>query len=287
MCFLFQKEVILSKISQVSLNQNNLVKTGLFASLALSVILLFSFFRIYDKYTTLSKKSKVENEILQNQFNEILLKYDSIQDFKFADSAFLMEHQKKVTVTPAQMELRKRKNLSMEEKIEMLKEAIQLDQVSIYELQEKIELNSESLRQLESDLVESKYEEDKLTVLNINARGVKILSDLYSNARDKKIQQIRVCFTLEGNEFIKAGEKNIMVQVVNPNKQVISVNQTFFEDKGQKFFYTGAVKAMYNKKDTDVCTYVDLEDEKTIKGKYHVNIYYNSIKIGSTIFQYN
>ena len=112
------------------------------------------------------------------------------------------------------------------------------------------------------------------------------MSDLYSKNREGKIQQIRVCFTLEGNEFVRNGNKQLYVQVVNPKNQIISVKDTHLEANNLKLTYSAKTEAMYAKKDLDVCTYVDLEADKTIKGKYIINIYNSFCKIGSTIFEY-
>ena len=40
-------------------------------------------------------------------------------------------------------------------------------------------------------------------------------------------------------------------------------------------------------KDVDICTYVDLEKNKTIKGDYIINVYNEFSKIGTAIFNHN
>jgi hypothetical protein len=143
--------------------------------------------------------------------------------------------------------------------------------------------NLESLKQKEI-----KINADKLSVININARGVKIITDKYSRVSSNvKIQQLRVCFTVEGNEFIKKGEKKFYIQVVNPRNQIISTESTFIELKDVKLIYSAKVEANYTQKDIDICTYVDLEKSKTIKGKYKINVYNEFSKIGTAVFDHN
>ena len=97
----------------------------------------------------------------------------------------------------------------------------------------------------------------------------------------------RPYFTLEENQLIKSGGKTIYVQVVNPKNQIISTGNTSVEsDTNIKLQYSASVNANYQKLDTDVCTYVDLEQKKTIKGKYKINIYHDFVKIGTSIFEY-
>lgn len=257
---------------------------------ALSVGLIFavSYFRMFDKYNNLIKKSNVENQLLQSQLSEILMKYDSLKLIAEESELEIDKADSSSMETKAQKQINLHSNISLNDKIGILKKAIQEDQTETFKLQENIDSNLKTLRDLETEKRElSGFKNQKLTAVNVNARGVKILSDLYTKYHNKNIQQIRVCFTLEGNEFVKKGDKKILIQVINPRKQVVSSENTFFEVNQNKVYYSGSVNAVYNQKDTDVCTYVDLEKDKTLKGKYEVNVFYNNTKIGETIFEYN
>ena len=172
--------------------------------------------------------------------------------------------------------------------IKELKNAIKIDSKEVVALNKKIFSIRKTLNKLESlKQKEVKFKADKLSVININARGVKIISDKYIRLGDKKIQQLRVCFTVEGNEFIKKGEKKFYIQVVNPRNQIISSESTFIELMDVKLIYSAKVEANYTQKDIDICAYVDLEKDKTIKGKYKINVYNEFSKIGTAIFEHN
>ena len=126
----------------------------------------------------------------------------------------------------------------------------------------------------------------KLSAYNINAKGVKIYSDLYKS-NNSQIQQLRVCYTLQRNDVVKSGSRKIYIQVVNPKNQIISKDNSYVEDAlGVRLQFSAISEVNYNKEDTDVCAYVDLEKNKTIKGNYIINIYSDFTKIGSTIFEY-
>lgn len=89
---------------------------------------------------------------------------------------------------------------------------------------------------------------EKLTALNINVKGVKIYSNNYE-LKDNRIQQLRVCFTLEENHLVKSGQKTFYVQVVNPKNQIISSENTSIEsDEKVKLQYSASVDANYQKK---------------------------------------
>lgn len=258
----------------------------------LLLLLVFGYYNICTKYDLLLDQSNTENRLLQNQFDEILKKYDSLSVSLHKEGAKEVESAVKMAVNDAE-EFNAKNNLAsienrvLENQANQLRLKIAQESDNILSIHEEILKDKKVLNRLESYRKnEGKVRHDKLTAINLNVRGVKILSDLYSKTKRKNIQQIRVCFTLEGNEFVRNGNKQLYVQVVNPKNQIISVNNTFVELDNIKLSYSAKTETFYNKRDLDVCTYVDLEDNKTIKGKYIINIYNSFSKIGTTIFEY-
>jgi len=246
-------------------------------------VLIYQLVRNHSVHEEFEKKSKLENIALQNQIDEILGKYDSLKAATDANAytsrPAIGEDLPKVAVED---------DSKVANKIDLLKTSIDKDKDEVIFLTKRISFNTNELKKLS---VDDKKKTDKkihyLSAINVNAKGVKILSDLYASSPEKSIQQIRVCFTLESNEFIAKGDKSIYIQVVNPKNQIISVNNTSLETDETTLTYSEQVTAYFNQKDTDVCTYVNLEKNKTVKGKYLVNIYADFKKIGSTTFEYN
>lgn len=275
----------------MTLNKNNILKVSI---AALTIFVMFSslgYYNVCMKHKAFVEKSETENRLLQNQFDEILKKYDSLN--LTIENAELIEVEEAIKLAIESSNNfedefeEKYQNISLESQIEKLKNKISEDSEEIVAINSRILKNKKTLDQLESiKSNDNRIIHDKLSALNVTARGVKILSDLYSKKRERKIQQIRVCFTLQGNEFIRQGNKDIYVQVVNPKNQIISVEDTSITLNDIKLLYSAKVDAFYNQKDLDVCTYVNLESNKTIKGKYLINIYNSFSKIGSAIFEY-
>lgn len=240
------------------------------SAIILFFILLFfiaNYYKISSEFKTYVESAEIENKVLENQLTEILQKYDSVS-YKYKTDSVKYNHKIK-----------------------------QLDSVNLL----KTNLLANSFLQIENtpkrnnkysisddSFVNTKTNNKtaQLNAVNVNAKGVKIYSTSY-NSGEIKIQQLRVCFTLEGNNLINSGNKTLYVQVVNPKNQIISTADTFIEsDTNVKLQYSASVDANYQKQDTDVCTYVNLEQKKTIKGKYKINIYHDFVKIGTTIFEY-
>lgn len=277
----------------MSFKKRTFIKISFTILTFLVLLLFFGYYNICSKYDALLDQSNTENRLLQNQFDEILKKYDSLNVVTEKEAAVEVEKAIKNAMEDSKKFNQNVKNptsdtKTIENQIYNLKTKIGEDSNEIIKINGNITKNKKILLQLESyKKNESKAKHDNLNAVNLNARGVKILSDLYSKSRGKKIQQIRVCFTLEGNEFVRNGNKQLYIQVVNPKNQIISVKDTYLELDNVKLIYSAKMEALYNKKDVDVCIYVDLEADKTIKGKYIINIYNSFSKIGSTIFEYD
>ncbi|WP_130736335.1 hypothetical protein [Flavobacterium sp. J27] len=273
--------------------KETIVKFSITALVLLVLLLFFGYRNISVKYDKLIDQSNTENRLMQNQFDEILRKYDSVTTVtKNEDSSEIRKIIDKALVDSREYRPNPgtssgKESKDTDAKIAILKAKIADDSEEIIAINNTITHNKKLLGQLESDKKKYiKVKHENLNAINLNVRGVKILSDLYTKSRNRRIQQIRVCFTLEGNEFVRNGNKDLYIQVVNPKNQIISVEDTFLEQDNIRLVYSAKTETMYNKKDIDVCTYVDLEAEKTIKGKYIINIYNSFCKIGTTIFEY-
>ena len=275
----------------MALKKNNVLKLS---TLILGMLLLFSLFNFYkvtSNFNNFKEKSTLETQLKQSQIDEILTKYDSLQENSLKGDLINVTD---IDTIESNDFFNKSNNLinsdenKINAEIKELKNAIKIDSKEVVALNKKIFSIRKTLNKLESlKQKEVKFKADKLSVININARGVKIISDKYTRLGDKKIQQLRVCFTVEGNEFIKKGEKKFYIQVVNPRNQIISSESTFIELMDVKLIYSAKVEANYTQKDIDICTYVDLEKDKTIKGKYKINVYNEFSKIGTAIFEHN
>ncbi|MVO09822.1 hypothetical protein GOQ30_11690 [Flavobacterium sp. TP390] len=276
----------------MAFKKRTIIKISLTVLTFLVLLLVFGYYNLCAKYDLLVDQSTIESKLLQNQFDEILKKYDSLNlvieknEVAEVEKVVVAAQENKKFFLSTSWNIN-HENKSLENKINLLKSKINEDSDEIIKINTILTQNKKELAQLVSHK-KNEYigRHENLNAINLNARGVKILSDLYSKNREGKIQQIRVCFTLEGNEFVRNGNKQLYVQVVNPKNQIISVKDTHLEANNLKLTYSAKTEAMYSKKDLDVCTYVDLEADKTIKGKYIINVYNSFCKIGSTIFEY-
>lgn len=254
----------------MTLRKNKITKISILILMLLSLFLGVKFYKVSDDFNKYVESSELENKVLESQLTEILYKYDSVSVKSKIDS-LRFEEQIKI--------IQSRDLTNNADRVKALE-----DSIVLYAKQQQ--KGNTTVSKSSPGIIKSSSKTAQLNALNVNAKGVKIYSDAYKMS-EAKIQQLRVCFTLEENQLVTSGNKTIYVQIVNPKNQIISSGDMSVESESNvKLQYSAAVNANYLKKDTDVCTYVDLEKNKTIKGKYKINIYHDFVKIGTTIFEY-
>ncbi len=236
------------------------------------LLLFFSvnYFKVKLEYAAFKKHSELEIQVLESQLGEILHKYDSLS---------LVEKNQQLLSLAVDSVNQVNSNLVNDSVVYYARKA-QAINAKIAAKNQAILNESNNTKTSETANV------NRLVAVNINAKGVKIYSNLYK-PNNSQIQQLRVCYTLQKNEIVKSGDKILYIQVVNPKNQIISKDNLFVENEsGVKLQYSALSEVNYNRTDTDVCAYVDLVQNKTPKGKYIINIYNEFTKIGSSTFDY-
>jgi len=101
--------------------------------------------------------------------------------------------------------------------------------------------------------------------------------------RAKRVNAIDVCITLNENSLALKGKKDIYIQIVSPEGNVVS-------DQGEVTFgnssliYSNKQIVDYNNKDLEVCAAVvaDEDDKPFKKGYYFINVFHGNKKLRST-----
>lgn len=124
-----------------------------------------------------------------------------------------------------------------------------------------------------------------LTAINVVANGIKIVSNnIIETKRLSSTEQIKVCFTLLENKAAIKGNKDIYIQIVNPNNKVVSKNGEFVETGDRLLHYSAKTNVFYDNEEMDVCVFVDPNRDDMKKGDYEINIFSGITLIGNTVF---
>ncbi len=145
---------------------------------------------------------------------------------------------------------------------------------------------SDSLQTQNAQLAEIVERGSALTAANIKAEGVRVRNSgkISSSTKASKAEKVRVCFTLSPNKLTEKGDKELFVQVINPENNLIgdkvSVN---FDDA--ILTYSGRNQVFYENDALDVCVLVDAAEGELVKGNYVVNLFSGPRMISNTQFE--
>lgn len=271
----------------MSSNKNNSYRLII---LTLSIFLLIVFFKSYkDNKSSKELQASLQQESLltQNQLSEVIEKYDSVTMlYNNYDESFKNLNATDFSVKNSKTELKYKNLTDFNNQIEIIKDSIDFLQDKLKELEKIKSLVKPEVAKAKI-VHKSTNSNPEFEITNLQVKGVKFLTENASVSKVKTIEQIRVCFTIDKNDAIEEGEKQFFVQVVNPKNDIISVEGLVYEKNNTTLKYSKLAKFDYKQQVTDVCSYVDLVKNKTIKGRYIINLYSGTTKISSTVFNYN
>ncbi|NJW52930.1 hypothetical protein [Salinimicrobium oceani] len=125
----------------------------------------------------------------------------------------------------------------------------------------------------------------QLKVSNLRGQGVieRNSGRLVKNDRTRRVDKIRTCFSLTPNALAAAGEKDLYVQVYNPNNELVG-DQIAVQHDGGVMVYSAATKVFYENEELDVCILANTVSDRLIEGNYKVLVYQGANLIGATSF---
>ncbi|WP_250433317.1 hypothetical protein [Hanstruepera flava] len=128
-----------------------------------------------------------------------------------------------------------------------------------------------------------------LSANNIQAKALITSRSSYdietNNAEEAN--NLEVCFTLEENPFSPKGNKDIYVQILDQNNNVIS-------DRGAVQFgkttlvYSGKTSVNYRNSNIDVCTKINVNSKEPLKkGNYIISVFHDNEILGTSKIELN
>ncbi|MCM4160557.1 hypothetical protein FHG64_10425 [Antarcticibacterium flavum] len=144
---------------------------------------------------------------------------------------------------------------------------------------------SDSLQQTNQNLSTKVDRAAQLKVTSLRGEGVIVRNSgrLVENDRTRRIDQIRTCFTVTENALAEAGEKNMYVQVYNPENELVG-DQIAVQHDGGVMVYSAASKIYYENEELDVCILSNTDSDRLVAGTYKVYVYAGPQLIGTSSF---
>ncbi len=161
------------------------------------------------------------------------------------------------------------------------------------QIKEEIKIERRKNKQLEEQaetLTGIVDEASILTIYNLSADPVHKKGNGKEVETDKirRVDLVKVCFTIGENSIIEAGNKDIYVRIAQPNKEILSKgrgSEYSFTFNGEQLQYSIMESVDYQNNSVDVC--MRWYKRKTLElepGLYHVDIFQGDNSIGRTTF---
>ena len=223
----------------------------------------------YDLMSSQLQEAKLETKIVLDSLR--LLKSDLSIITKFKDQLSVLKTKSKVLL--ATLDSLNSANLKLQKEKRYAMNTIKNNHLTINALEETNDSLNETI--------------DNAAILranNVSVEAFKINnSKKKSSLRAKRVNAMDVCISLTENPLTEKGDKEIYIQIVSPNNNIIAgKGEVFFADNS--LIYSKKEIVNFDNKNLNICTTVATykEDRPLVKGTYFVNVFHENRKLGST-----
>lgn len=225
-----------------------------------------------------------ENEGLDSELsaarNRIIALRDSVQDME-ANLALIARYRREVSNLKAEKEQLFRVVDSLSN--QNLRLITEIDSTNNI-LLERTRI-SDSLKVQTQSMASKIDRAAQLKVSNLRGEGVieRNSGRLVENDRTRRVDKIRTCFTITPNTLAAAGDRDLYVQVYNPNNELVG-DQIAVQHEGGVMVYSASTQVYYENEELDVCILANTNQDRLIEGSYKVLVYEGANLIGATGF---
>ncbi len=224
-------------------------------------------------------ESNATNEELVEARDRIAKYIDSVKTMK-SDIASLSRYRRQVSVLKEEREQLLRQVDSLTKSNTLI--AMQRDSTFV-ELEKQTVFNDSLVVQNTqlADAVErgSALNLSSFTVDAVRERGN---GKLVSTSRAKSTDKFKICFTVADNVIAEAGDRQFLVEVLDPQGNVIGGGNSKSNEEGASVSYSKETAFYYENNDLDVCDFINKPSGDFQKGNYMVNVYDDKLKLLGT-----
>ena len=223
-------------------------------------------------------ESNATNEELVAARDRIAQYIDSVKTMK-ADISSLSRYRRQVAVLKQEREQLLKQVDSLTQSNNLL--AMQRD--STYSELEKQTIFNDSLIVQNTQLADAVERGSALNLSSFTVDAVRERSSgkLVSTSRAGRTDKLKVCFTIADNVIAEAGDREFLIEVLDPQGNVL-VGQSKTSEEGATVTYSKGTNFYYENADLDVCDYINKPAGDFQKGNYMVNVYDDGLKLLGT-----
>ncbi|HPX05895.1 MAG TPA: hypothetical protein PLC17_08170 [Tenuifilaceae bacterium] len=267
------------------------------------VALGYLFYAQQEESKEIQIQLNAEKDSISNNLKTIMMSYDSLQiDNDTLNNKLLAEQER---VKQMYDELQKVKRVSYSKIKEYQKELGTLRAIMKDLLQDIDSLNTLNQELIAENIkVKQDYSTAKQTVAELETKTEELSSQVEKGsvikARDivamainrrgnevtraRRVEKIRVCFTLNENSIAKAGNREVFLRITGPDEYILAKSETdLFNFEGQMIVFSAKREVDYQNQDVEMCIFYDNNGE-LLKGVYKAALYMDGNLIGNTEF---
>ncbi|PHR73625.1 MAG: hypothetical protein COA67_02550 [Lutibacter sp.] len=217
-----------------------------------------------DDNSTLSEELKLERE-------DIVLFRDSVKNLKKTNYSIIRRYRKKIkALENSNAELFKA-NDSLRVSNQFLTNEIDSARVFIQSQTAQLDtLNLQNTELIGKIEVGAKLQVNSIKTVPMRERNSGKLSE---TSRASRTDALRISFRIAENSLADEGEKNALIQVLNPKGVVVhGVGEEVLES-GESMIYTDKTAVTYNKQNIDVISLIEVNRKEMVKGIHTVNVF--------------
>lgn len=279
--------------------------------LGLAVIgLLIWLLVMYSNYKDLKSEKEAQRTELQAELDSLMFEHDMIKQ-EYGTMADSLSVKDSIIQANAE-EIRKLLDTQWEyykikKKLALLQEVSQgyvrqMDSLYVVNqalTEENIEIR-EDLQEARRDYEEMNRDREMLNekvekasilqVYKLDAYGIRARRDKEKETdKARRVDKIKVCFTLAENKIVEPGTKEIFVRIARPDKLILTKDRSdtyTFDYQGEKLQYSIKKLIDYQNSSMDMCLYWEKSyaQKEMMEGNYHVEVFHDDEVIGHTQF---
>lgn len=237
-------------------------------------------------------------ESLKKQYDQLSKDNTQLSEMFQAEKAHVEKLLKKVKNSEGSVSKYKKQITSLEgrlkeyetqiEELKTQNKALTEENFHIKTVLDSTTVENKQLAATNQGLNETVSKGSALTTYDINANGIFMRNKTKEipTQKTKRVEKIRVTFTVGENAIATAGNKTVYLRIAEPNGDILAQGQGdefSFDYNGKKLQYTAKEQLNYNNKAADMCIYWN-KTKDMVPGTYTVDIFADNNVIGTSTF---
>jgi len=229
-------------------------------------------------YSSLETTNDTLNEKLQAEQTRVKKLYSQIQSERNISYSKIKEYQRELGTLRTIMK-------------DLLHDVDSLNAMNQQLIAENVKVKEEAttakktVKELEQKTDELSSQVEKGSVIKV--RGVVAMAVSRKGnevSRARRVEKIRVCFTLSENAIAKPGIRDTYIRILGPDQFVLAKAETdLFDFQGEKIVFSAKREVDYQNQDLDLCIFYDNKGE-LVAGKYQATVYVDGNLVGAGEF---